>query len=228
MSVSFRQSETLCFSEPTQILGWVGDSIYDTRQRPFANQVTDVDNSKALHNYYELLLSVLRLLVSTFLSRGLRNEQCQYQMRTFLQDYRPNIVGLLKRHNGVSGHIDPESKKVLGKIVDAYVALMSMADFVEVSRISLLSHRVIADSLRSLRTKARSIQDLTASPELIYQRNLPEWTLDALFKQSTVCVREDRTRTRSRLLMTFYRPDQIGLLRGPIFEKCSIAASTFD
>jgi hypothetical protein len=79
----------------------------------------------------------LRLLVSTFLSRGLQNEQCQYQMRVFLQDYRPNIVGLLKRHNGVSGKVSPESKDVLDKIVDAYVALMSMAGFVEVSLLLL-------------------------------------------------------------------------------------------
>jgi hypothetical protein len=98
---------------------------------------TDADNSKALHNYYELLSSVLRLLVSTFLSRGIQNEQCQYQMRAFLQDYRPNIVGLLKRYNGFSGKVSPESKRVLDKIVDAYVALMSMAGFVEVSLLVL-------------------------------------------------------------------------------------------
>ena len=53
-------------------------------------------------------------------------------MRTLLQDYRPNIVGLLKRHSGVGGIVSSESKKVLKRVVDAYVALMSMADFVEV------------------------------------------------------------------------------------------------
>ena len=58
-------------------------------------------------------------------------------MRVFLQDYRPNIVGLLKRHNGFNGKVSPESKQVLDKIVDAYVALMSMADFVEVSLLVL-------------------------------------------------------------------------------------------
>jgi hypothetical protein len=58
-------------------------------------------------------------------------------MRVFLQDYRPNIVGLLKRHNGVSGKVSRESKEVLDKIVDAYVALMSMAGFVEVSLLLL-------------------------------------------------------------------------------------------
>lgn len=58
-------------------------------------------------------------------------------MRVFLQDYRPNIVGLFKRHNGVNGKVSSESKKVLDEIVDAYVALMSMAHFVEVSLLRL-------------------------------------------------------------------------------------------
>ncbi len=56
-------------------------------------------------------------------------------MRVFLQDYRPNIVGLLKRYNGLNGQVVPESKKVLNKTVNAYVALMSMAEFVEVSTV---------------------------------------------------------------------------------------------
>ena len=62
-------------------------------------------------------------------------------MRVFLQDYRPNIVGLLKRYNGLNGQVVPESKRVLNKIVNAYVALMSMAEFVEVS--FLLNSRVL-------------------------------------------------------------------------------------
>lgn len=54
-------------------------------------------------------------------------------MKVFLQEYRPNIVGLLKRYNGVTGEVSPESRKALDKIVNAYVALISMAGFVEVS-----------------------------------------------------------------------------------------------
>ena len=54
-------------------------------------------------------------------------------MRVFLQDYRPNIVGLMKKYNGLNGQVVPQSKKVLNKIVNAYVALMSMAEFIEVS-----------------------------------------------------------------------------------------------
>ena len=93
----------------------------------------DIDNTEALHNYYELLASVLRLLTSTFVSRGIQNEQIQYQMRLFLQEYRPNIAGLLKRFNGQNGTVQARSKQVLTKVVNGYVALMTMADFVEVS-----------------------------------------------------------------------------------------------
>ena len=77
---------------------------------------------------------MLRLLVSTFICRGVHNEQCQFLMRAFLQEYRPNMVGVMKRYVGVSGGILPfETKKVLEQAVRSYVALAEMADFVEVS-----------------------------------------------------------------------------------------------
>jgi nuclear pore complex protein Nup205 len=92
----------------------------------------DLDNAQALHNYYELVSLTLRLLVSTFVNRGVQNEQCQFLMRTFLLDHRPNMVGLFKRFNGVNGTISAESRPVLRDIVRAYTALASMTGFVEV------------------------------------------------------------------------------------------------
>jgi hypothetical protein len=74
----------------------------------------------------------LRLVVSTFVNRGVQNEQCQFLMRTFLLDHRPNMVGLFKRFNGVNGTISAESRPVLRDIVRAYTALASMTGFVEV------------------------------------------------------------------------------------------------
>jgi len=91
----------------------------------------DLDNAQALHNYYELVALTLRILVSTFVHRGLQNEQCQYLIRTFLLDYRPNMVGLFKKFNGVNGAVLPESQPVLRDIVNAYTALASMTGFVE-------------------------------------------------------------------------------------------------
>jgi hypothetical protein len=75
-------------------------------------------------------------------------------MRVFLQDYRPNMVGLFKRYNGFSGKVSPESKQVLDKIVDAYVALMSMAGFVEVSFYLFLRFKHLL-TFYSTRRKAR-------------------------------------------------------------------------
>jgi nuclear pore complex protein Nup205 len=92
----------------------------------------DLDNAQALHNYYELVSLTLRVLVSTFVNRGLQNEQCQYLIRTFLLDHRPNMVGLFKRFNGFNGTVSPESQPVLRDIVRAYTALASMTSFVEV------------------------------------------------------------------------------------------------
>lgn len=93
---------------------------------------TDVDTSMALQNYYELLASVLRLLVSVFLSRGQQNQQSQHQMRTFLMENRLNMVGAFKRYRGIGGEVAPGSRAVLEDVVKSYVALMSMADFMQV------------------------------------------------------------------------------------------------
>lgn len=93
---------------------------------------TDIDTSMALQKYYELLSSVLRLLVSVLLSRGQQNQQIQYQMRKFLSENRLNMVGAFKRYRGVGGGIALESRAVLDDVVKSYVALMAMAEFVQV------------------------------------------------------------------------------------------------
>jgi nuclear pore complex protein Nup205 len=93
---------------------------------------TDVETSVALQTYYELLASMLRLLVSVFLSRGQQNQQSQYQMRNFLKENRANMVGAFKRYRGIGGEIPPASRPVLEDVVKSYVALMSMADFMQV------------------------------------------------------------------------------------------------
>jgi nuclear pore complex protein Nup205 len=86
----------------------------------------------AMQNYYELLASVLRLLVSVFLSRGQQNQQSQHQMRSFLTENRANMVGVFKRYRGISGAVAPGARTILENVVKSYVALMSMADFVQV------------------------------------------------------------------------------------------------
>lgn len=99
----------------------------------------DLDNSQALHNYYELVALTSRVLVSAFVNRGLQNEQCQYLARSFLLDYRPNMVGLFKRFTGVNGTIPSASRPILRDIIKAYTALASMTSFVEVCSAELPS-----------------------------------------------------------------------------------------
>jgi hypothetical protein len=101
--------------------------------------LADVDSVQALHNYYELLSFVLRLLVSAFLSKGVQNEQCQTQMTSFLQEYRPNLVGLLKKYNGHNGTVSAGSRKVLESVIENYVALMAMTNFIEVSNWEIIA-----------------------------------------------------------------------------------------
>jgi len=87
----------------------------------------------ALPKYYTLLSSSLRVLLSTFLSRGAQNEQAQYLIRTFLSDYRANMVGVFKKASGVSGKVDERSKVLLEECVRCYTGLVIGCGFVDVS-----------------------------------------------------------------------------------------------
>lgn len=92
----------------------------------------------ALQTYYALVSSTLRLLLSTFMSRGVQNEQIQYLARAFLSDYRPHMVGIFKKYAGVSGKVDDRSRPLLAESVRCYTALASLSGFVDVSCLSLV------------------------------------------------------------------------------------------
>lgn len=87
----------------------------------------------ALQTYYALVSSTLRLLLSTFMSRGVQNEQIQYLTRAFLADYRPHMVGIFKKYAGVNGKVDEKSRPLLAESVRCYTALASLSGFVDVS-----------------------------------------------------------------------------------------------
>ncbi|CAK97226.1 uncharacterized protein An14g06530 [Aspergillus niger] len=57
----------------------------------------DIDNPDALRKYYDLLDSVLRVVVAAVFSRGLHNEQMLEQTRVFLAENRQSMVGIFKR-----------------------------------------------------------------------------------------------------------------------------------
>jgi len=91
--------------------------------------------SSALRHYYTLTASTLRVLLSTFSSRGGQNEQVQFLARTFLQDYRANMVGLFKKYLGVNGKVDEKCQPALAECVKCYAGLATLCGYVEVSYI---------------------------------------------------------------------------------------------
>lgn len=96
--------------------------------------VTNGAMDSALQTYYVLLSSTLRLLLSTFHSRGAQNEQIQYLARTFLTDYRPNMVGVFKKYAGVNGKLDEKLRPLAAECVRCYTGLITLCGFVDVSR----------------------------------------------------------------------------------------------
>jgi nuclear pore complex protein Nup205 len=91
-----------------------------------------MDNPDALRNYYDLLLSVIRVIVSAVFSRGVQNEQIIDQTRAFLSENRPSMVGVFKRHARIGGGAAADYHETLHGLVKSYVALASAAGFVEV------------------------------------------------------------------------------------------------
>lgn len=93
----------------------------------------DIDNPDALRRYYDLLLSVVRVIVSTVFSRGIHNQQILDQTREFLSENRQGIVGVFKRHAKIGGLADNLPHGPLEDLVKSYVTLITAAGFLEVS-----------------------------------------------------------------------------------------------
>ena len=100
----------------------------------------------ALSTYFALLAALLRLLLSTFLSFGAENEKMIYLMRSFLQDYRGNMVGVFKRAAGLNlsaqqgnqsvfegsiGANGRELRKYVDECMTAYTGLAYGCDFMD-------------------------------------------------------------------------------------------------
>lgn len=108
----------------------LGISLPSNEPAPSSSYAPDSVTS-ALHTYYVLLSSTLRILLSTFLSRGAQNEQIQYLTRTFLADYRPNMVGVFKKFAGVSGKVDASIQPHVAESVRCYTGLVALSGFVD-------------------------------------------------------------------------------------------------
>ena len=95
--------------------------------------VVDIDNPEALKKYYGLLLSVVRVITSVVLSRGPQNDQTIDQARIFLAENRAGIVAIFKRQAKIGGVLAGGTGRDLDELVEFYVLLMTMTDFLDVS-----------------------------------------------------------------------------------------------
>ncbi|KAL5343111.1 nucleoporin Nup186/Nup192/Nup205 [Aspergillus crustosus] len=92
----------------------------------------DIDNPDALRKYYDLLDSVLRVIVTATFSRGLHNEQMLEQARSFLTENRQSMVGVFKRFAKIGGAGNAEHHDALTNIAKSYTALVAATDFLDV------------------------------------------------------------------------------------------------
>ncbi|KAL4941066.1 hypothetical protein BDV06DRAFT_212966 [Aspergillus oleicola] len=91
----------------------------------------DIDNPDALRKYYDLLDSVLRVIVTAAFSRGLHNEQMIEQTRAFLTENRQSMVGIFKRFAKIGGAGAADHYDALTSIAKSYTALVAATDFLE-------------------------------------------------------------------------------------------------
>lgn len=97
----------------------------------------EIDNTEALDKYYNLLLSVTRIITSVVLSRGSQNEQTMNQARSFLAENRPLVVAMFKRQAKV-GAVTIESVGLrVEELVELFVLLITVTGFLDVRSIVL-------------------------------------------------------------------------------------------
>ncbi|KAK2754533.1 hypothetical protein FQN54_006934 [Arachnomyces sp. PD_36] len=90
----------------------------------------DIDNPDALRNYYGLLLSVMRIITSAVVVRGLHNEQMVEQVRLFLSENKQSMVGIFKRQAKI-GVAAAETNEHVNGLVKLYSSLIAAVGFLE-------------------------------------------------------------------------------------------------
>ncbi|KAL4904799.1 hypothetical protein BDW74DRAFT_153531 [Aspergillus multicolor] len=100
----------------------------------------DIDNADALRKYYDLLDSVLRVIVTATFSRGLQNELMIEEIRTFLTQNRQSMVGVFKRFAKIGGSGAADHHDALTSIAKSYTALVAATDFLEAEESEVEEH----------------------------------------------------------------------------------------
>ena len=108
------------------------------------NYLVDVENPDSLRNYYDLLLSMLRIISGIVLSRGPQNQRSTEQARQFLDENRLSMVSIFKRQSKVTisrnqKENDRRVEDILDELVEIFVLLISLTGFMDVSLPNLLA-----------------------------------------------------------------------------------------
>ncbi|KAL0263599.1 hypothetical protein SLS55_002580 [Diplodia seriata] len=91
----------------------------------------EIDNPHALRKFFDLMLSVLRVVNSVVVVRGPQNEQCRRQARDFVADNRASVVAVFKRAARKGGPGEQATGADLEELVDAFCLLMAATGFLE-------------------------------------------------------------------------------------------------
>jgi nuclear pore complex protein Nup205 len=92
----------------------------------------EFDDAKALKKYYDLMLSVLRVVNAAVIARGRQNDQTVFQAREFLKENRHSMVAIFKRSVNVGGGQHAEAQQDLVDLVDCWTVLVEVTGFLEV------------------------------------------------------------------------------------------------
>ncbi|RDW63036.1 nuclear pore complex Nup192/Nup205 family protein [Aspergillus mulundensis] len=140
----FSLLQQLCQTKPGATHVWKGGLLQAVQDSQlFAADPDlgiDIDNADALRKYYDLLDSVLRVIVTATFSRGLQNELMIEQIRTFLTENRQSMVGVFKRFAKVGGSGAADHHDALTSIAKSYTALVAATDFLEAEESEVAQH----------------------------------------------------------------------------------------
>jgi nuclear pore complex protein Nup205 len=95
----------------------------------------EFDDPNALRKYYELMLSVLRVVNAAVIARGRQNDQTVFQAREFLKDNRHSMVSIFKRSVNLGGSVGV-GEVMMGLVVDlvdCWTVLVEVTGFLQVS-----------------------------------------------------------------------------------------------
>ncbi|KAF2011390.1 hypothetical protein BU24DRAFT_376521 [Aaosphaeria arxii CBS 175.79] len=90
----------------------------------------EFDNPNALHRYFDLMLSILRVINAAVIARGRQNEQTIFQAREFLKENRQSMVSIFKRSVNI-GAIKDGVNEDLSDLVDCWTVLVEITGFLQ-------------------------------------------------------------------------------------------------